>query len=639
VREAPRGTRRGRTTVYLKLLTPFLVLLLLGGLLSAFLIVRDLSSRAETVLENELSRRSLEARSVFQDQELYLLESANLAANLEGMAGAARNRRRDSVADLLRSVLALKTDIGLLTVTDLKGGTLSGWLRTKTAEPVVRNDLEWRGASFVKRTLAEGSGRQRSGLALVERRWTLAVAAPICSEVRNCRPVGVAIAGIDLRKLVGEAAGRLRATAEDLSTDVGVFDDNGRLLSSSGRIPRDLPAEVSAGASVRGTTRSNGEDIALLYTPLQAGAIRIGTLAIAVPTAPAFVTAREAGIRLASVMLVVMALVLVIGTLLSRSVLRQVRPLVETNRRLGSGDLSARAPVLSRDELGELAEGVNDMAEQLQADHETMEMRVAERTQEIRRLLHERTELFAAISHEFRTPLAVIMGEVDMLLDPAYGRGAKKAAELGPRIKESAAQLLGMVNDILELAKAETGALEVDLRDVDLGASLEEMRPTIEGLARAAELEVTIDSPVGRVARADPLRLREIILNLVDNAVKYTPPGGTVTVSAASRSGVVEVSVSDTGVGIPADAHKRIFEPFFRVKATRPQRGQPSTGLGLALTKRLVEAHGGAIRFDSKPGEGTTFSFTLKLSSRRRSGGIQNSGRRATASSQRPRHP
>jgi signal transduction histidine kinase len=551
------------------------------------------------------------------------------------MDAAVLDDRGDAIEGLLRSVLALKSDVSLLAVTDRSGGVLSGSLRAGSRGSALRPGLQWR-EPFVERALTDRSGKRHSGLSRVDGSWTLAVAAPICSEVQTCHPVGVAIAGIELDGLLAEAAERMHATTDDLPTGLAIFDGKGRFIASSGSIPRDMPAEALTTGSVRSALRFGGEDIAVLYTPLEADALRIGTLAASVPTAQAFAAARAAGIRLASILLAVIACVMAIGALISRSILRQVRPLVETNRRLGSGDLTARAPVLSRDELGELAHGVNEMAQQLQADHDTLEMRVTERTEEVRRLLRERTELFAAISHEFRTPLAVIMGEVDMLLDPVYGRGARKAAESGPRIKESAAQLLGMVNDILSLAKAETGALDVDLRDVDLKESFDDVRGTIEGLAQASGLRVSVDVPDHLMVKADGMRLREIIFNLVDNAVKYTPSGGRVTVAATPRGRAVEVSVADTGVGIPREAHERIFEPFFRVKGSQPQRGQPSTGLGLALTKRLVEAHGGTIDFESIPGRGSTFRFTLKLSPRRRSGSAGDA-RLRTAPSRSPR--
>jgi hypothetical protein len=259
------------------------------------------------------------------------------------------------------------------------------------------------------------------------------------------------------------------------------------------------------------------------------------------------------------------------------------------------------------------------MAEQLQASVETLEMRVDQRTEEIQRLMRERSEFFASMSHEFRTPLAAILAYAKMLRDPAYRKTGAWASDAGKTLQDSAEQLLGLVNDILNLAKAEAGHVDTTLEEVRLSEFVKSMRRTIEGLARGGGLRLRIEVPSDLPpVSADPTRLREIILNLVDNAVKYTPPGGRVALAAAARNGLVAVSVADSGVGIPADARDRIFEPFFRVEGTTAQQGQPSTGLGLALAKRLVEAQGGEIAFTSEPGAGTTFTFTLTPAARPR---------------------
>jgi signal transduction histidine kinase len=201
-----------------------------------------------------------------------------------------------------------------------------------------------------------------------------------------------------------------------------------------------------------------------------------------------------------------------------------------------------------------------------------------------------------------------------MLQDRGYRKGAQWCDEAGKTLEDSGRQLLMLINDILQLAKAEAGKIEVNLANTSLPEVVKGLRRTIEGLARGSGVKVAVDVPqdLPRV-RADRARLREIILNLVDNAVKYTPAGGRVELSAATRNGHAHVSVSDTGVGIPSEAGDRIFEPFYRVEGTKALRGQASSGLGLALTKRLVEAQAGEITFVSTPDVGTTFTFTVPL--------------------------
>ncbi len=443
----------------------------------------------------------------------------------------------------------------------------------------------------------------------------LSVAGAICSRIDPCTPVGVAVVGIGADELAAEAATKLATAAPDSRSGVTFYDAAGRLVASTGLDgASQAGTDLSRAGLVRRTGRSGAQEIATLFAPLDVQGIRQGTIAVSAPTAKAFASVRGAGVRLALVLLAGLVGIVAIGIVLTRFILSQVRPLVATNRALGSGDLSARAPVLGRDELGELALGVNQMAEQLEANVETLELRVQQRTEEVRRLLRERTEFFAALSHEFRTPLAVILRQADLLLDPRTKKTGRWASQSGSMLKDSGQQLLLLINDILDLAKAEAGGLDVNLEEVRLAEAVNDLRRTISGLAKGSGLSMSIKVPTDLPAvRADRARLREIILNLVDNAVKYTPEGGRVELSAAARNGNVVVSVSDTGVGIPAEARENMFEPFYRVKGIAAQRGQASSGLGLALTRRLVEAQGGKINYESETGAGSTFTFTLTL--------------------------
>jgi two-component system sensor histidine kinase/response regulator len=317
-----------------------------------------------------------------------------------------------------------------------------------------------------------------------------------------------------------------------------------------------------------------------------------------------------------------MAAIVGFGVLVSRYILRTVEPLVETNRALGQGDLSVRAPVRSGDELGELAEGFNLMAEQLQASYEDLERRVAQRTEELQRLYAEnvkageaRSQFFATVSHEFRTPLFAILANAELLTDPELRpETPEEAAEFASTIETSAKTLLERVNELLDLAKSESTGVELETTTTEMAEVWGDIAPSVRALARAGHLTVTESVPAELPAvRADAVRLRQILLNLTSNAVKYTPAGGRIAVSAAVDNGMLQVAVADTGTGIPKRVGDKVFEPYYRVKGSRAQGSWASTGLGLALTKRLVEAHGGKIWFESKPKHGTTFFFTLPL--------------------------
>jgi len=390
------------------------------------------------------------------------------------------------------------------------------------------------------------------------------------------------------------------------------------------------PPTTRFDGSVRRTERTNGgRETAVLYYPLVIRDETAGMLATSLPAGPAKAAVRGAGLRLTLILAGAMVLVVLVGALLTRTMLAQLRPLVETNRRLGSGDLSARTPVLAGDELGEVARGVNQMAEQLQTSYSELESRVEQRTLELRRLYDDvkdaaeaRTQFFAQMAHEFRTPLFAILGHAEMMRDPSFAlRGPAWRREFGDTIKTSSQHLLTLINEILDLAKFEAGRMELSMTKTSPAEILIEARPTIESLARDGSLDVEFDVPDGLPAvRADRTRLKEVILNLASNAVKYTPAGGRVRVSASAADGWVTVSVWDNGVGIPPGIGDRIFEPFFQVEGTSTQRGEASTGLGLALVKRLADAHGGNVSYASVPHEGTTFLLSLPAVTRKRRG-------------------
>ncbi|MCA1831593.1 MAG: ATP-binding protein [Actinomycetota bacterium] len=611
--------------LFWKLLLPFLALMLLVGASGAFFIVRDLSSRARGELNQDLLRRSVDVELLIRDQELYLVESVRYAANLQRMPEAVRDHDAPQVRGLLTSVLALRTSLNALIVTDEKGTGLVEITRSdpRTKQLGVGKGGSWSKNQFVGEVLKgviDSAGDKRSAIVRIGEQAMLATAGPI----RAPSVVGSAIVGIRLDSIAKDASERLGGAS------IRFFDGDGLLVASAGRmISAASRTGLTSSQPVRTTEHVGTTKVSTIYIALQARGGRVGTAAISLPQAPAFASVRGTGLRLILILAGAMALaVLGLGFLLSRYILAQVHHLVETNRALGRGELSARAPVLGDDEVGELAEGFNQMAEQLEASYQELEMRVEQRTEELQRLNQEvtkaseaRSEFFAAMSHEFRTPLFAINGHAEMMLDPDFVPKDRRRLssfdqtihDFASTIKSSGEHLLELVNSILDLAKFESGRMSVDLEPVQLPDLVKEIQGQVVPLARRGDLNVSFDIPKGLpLVAADPTRIREILLNLMSNAIKYTPAGGQVRLAASANNGVVQVAVADTGVGIPEDARERVFEPFYQVKGTRAQRGQASSGLGLALTKRLVEAHGGEISFDSEVGVGTTFTFTLQ---------------------------
>lgn len=228
----------------------------------------------------------------------------------------------------------------------------------------------------------------------------------------------------------------------------------------------------------------------------------------------------------------------------------------------------------------------------------------------VRELEGVRQEFVANVSHELRTPLSLIKGATETLLD-----GVKQDPVALDRlltiIDRHADRLTLLIDDLLLLAKLDSGRVALNLQPTALRTAVQE---TIEDLVpRAALREMQLDNQVtaGLVATADPDRLRQVLFNLIDNAIKYGRPAGRVTISGqVLDAGHVEVGVRDDGPGIPAEARARVFERFFRADKAR-SREQGGTGLGLAIVKHVVQAHGGDVRVESELGQGAAFYFTL----------------------------
>jgi signal transduction histidine kinase len=225
-----------------------------------------------------------------------------------------------------------------------------------------------------------------------------------------------------------------------------------------------------------------------------------------------------------------------------------------------------------------------------------------------------KSEFLANMSHELRTPLNAIIGFSEVLSERMFGEVNEKQAEYLKDIHESGRHLLSLINDILDLSKIEAGRMELELSSFHLPTALSNAMTLVRERAQrhGIQLGLEIDEQLGEVD-ADERKFKQIMLNLLSNAVKFTPDGGKVDVSATRANGAVEVAVRDTGIGIAPEDQALVFEEFRQVgrDGTRKAEG---TGLGLALTRRFVELHGGAIRLESTPGRGSTFTVRLPLS-------------------------
>jgi signal transduction histidine kinase len=178
-------------------------------------------------------------------------------------------------------------------------------------------------------------------------------------------------------------------------------------------------------------------------------------------------------------------------------------------------------------------------------------------------------------------------------------------------MERNAQSLIELVNDLLDASKLESGTMRLELASIDLRSLVNELRETMEPLAREKSLRMEVEIPADLpLVEADRAKLRRVLVNLVSNAIKFTSRGGRVTVSGAREDGHVRISVSDSGVGIAPEDVKRLFDKYEQARS-RATRGEKGTGLGLYITKQLVELHGGEIAVESEVGKGSTFSFAI----------------------------
>jgi signal transduction histidine kinase len=315
-------------------------------------------------------------------------------------------------------------------------------------------------------------------------------------------------------------------------------------------------------------------------------------------------------------------------TLLLRGLRSPLSELLRGTHSLAEGDLSHRIAVSGRDEFAELAQSFNQMAADLQAHqkaleaaHANLESVVADRTEELRRaneslrqIDETRRGFFADISHELRTPLTIIRGEGEISLRGKNKRVAEYKHSI-ERIVEQAKHLSVLVNDLLFIARQGAGAAKLNFQGIDIGDLLMRVCGDTEVIAHAKTVDVSFENRTKQApVRGDPARLRQLFVVLLDNAIRYSKPKGTVKVELAGNRREVTARVSDHGIGIPPEELDSIFERFRR-GGNAMQHNEEGMGLGLPLAKAIVEAHKGRIEMKSRLGKGTTVSVTLPVAS------------------------
>jgi signal transduction histidine kinase len=326
--------------------------------------------------------------------------------------------------------------------------------------------------------------------------------------------------------------------------------------------------------------------------------------------------------RTSGFLLLGLGMALVTSLLIARRVVWPLETLRKGVERIGSGDMSSRLEVKTGDEIEVLADEFNRMAGNLREAYSGLEQKVKERTHELA-LANERlkeldrlkSDFVSNVSHELRTPLTAIKGAVDLVLREVPGPLTEKQIHYLTRVRSNTQHLAGLINDLLDLSKIESGRIDVRSSRVSVGGLLHEVVETLRPVAaeKAIVLEAITPEP-SIMVWADRDKINQVLMNLIGNAIKFTAAPGKVTVSASRncKEGV-QVSVSDTGPGIAPEEKEKIFEKFYQIADLEGAKPK-GTGLGLAICKALVELHGGKIWVESEEGRGSTFSFTLPVS-------------------------
>lgn len=329
--------------------------------------------------------------------------------------------------------------------------------------------------------------------------------------------------------------------------------------------------------------------------PLMDGDQTVGTLLSGVnlerftPLAQQFLRALNRSTLIAGMVALAVSLLLI--TLLIRHLARPLNAVTRAAEQIAAGNLAQRVEVASQDELGQLARSFNAMSARLQQSERL------------------RQQMMADVAHELRTPVSVIQGGMEALVDGVYAPDRQTFDSL----LEETQRLSRLIDELRELSLLDAGELRLVRRDVDLSQLIAQLVKAFQPQAEAAGIALCHE-PAGASVHlsADADRIAQVVRNLLSNALHYTPQGGRVDVRLAQRDGQAVCCVSDTGPGLSAEEQAHAFERFWRNDLSRA-RHSGGSGLGLSIAKRLVEAHGGALWVKSAPGQGSTFGFHLPL--------------------------
>ena len=558
------------------------------------------------------------SRLVSADHERLIEDARKLLAALARLPGV-REGKRAACDPLFADLLTRHSSYANLGVIGVDGNVLCSGL-PMTGQVYLGDRAYFRRARET-RDFAIGDYQ----IGRITRKATVNFGHPVLDNRGHVRVV--LFAALDLAWL-NELAGRVGLPAGSTLT---VIDRNGTILSrypDEGKwvgklMPEPLVLNAILNQQGNGTTDAPGADgIPRLFSfaPFGAAQSADAYVSVGIPAAVAFAGANQILARNIAMLGLVAGLALaaawVGGNLF---IVRQIQALVGATKRVAAGELGVRTGLpQGQGELSQLAGAFDQMAESLERAHERRLLeeelrrknyRLEQQNLAIQEANRLKTEFVSMVSHELRTPLTSIQGYAELLLeDEQIAEAHRESLTI---VKNSSERLLELINDLLDLSQMEAGRLDLHRTSLDLARLIPEvagsLRPLIEAKRQRLRLDLGETLPA---VWADADRVTQILTNLISNAHKYTLVEGSITVAARRDNGFVRVDVSDTGTGLSPEDQAQLFTKFFRAQDRSPQAGR-GTGLGLVITRLLVELHGGRITVSSAPGRGSTFSFSL----------------------------
>jgi len=604
-----------------KLVFPLAVTILVLVVVLSPLTNRIINSRIEQEADRRLSEIAGSVGALIENSEALARNNAALLAKQPDVVNAFSDLA-SSTATLNESRASLDLQELILYTADFEPGDSAYFY----SGPAVARRLQ----------VSEDTNRIRDGLilsALENKTLASSVAiAPQSSQIIGVAPVlasnGQELLGVVVATFYMDQT-YIDGISQIINTDVAVVKSNSVIVSTI-----DQSAGIdnlinqgwlnSAETPSQNVTYSNNEEFRLLGHPLVISGNQQGSVIVAQPIESLFSVSRNIQIILITVTSIfgITALWFWIAAFLAFT--RPLAQLTQATTNMSRGDLKQKVnPTywFFKDEITILSENFNAMAENLSNSYTSLEEKVEQRTHELAEARNEavganksKTEFISVVSHELKLPMTSIKGYSDLMLAGATGPLNENQTSFLTTIRNNVNRMATLVSDLADISRIESGNLRLEPRSVPVWDVIDEVVTLTKTQVTQKNQVVTVDIPTELPkAWCDRTRLAQVLTNLVSNANKYTPEGGSIVVQALRKNGMIQIKVQDNGHGMTPEDQSKLFSKFFR-SADDKIREAPGTGLGLSITKNLIELQGGKVWFESEFRKGTSFYFTVPIS-------------------------